>query len=389
MRAVVIGAGVGGLSAAAALRRKGWHVAVFERAAALETSGAGLAVAPNALRVLDLFGVGDQVRALSALQGDAGIRRPDGRWLSRTSAELVQRRFGDPTVVLRRAELVTALAAVLPSDTVRFGVTVTGVDPATGAVTVAGDTGAVEGASPAGDGTAETVTADLVVAADGIDSVVRAGLLPEHPGPVYAGATSWRLIAPRPGSPVVVGETWGRGLAFGLTTLADGSVYAYATAPAPPRQRAGDERAELLRLFGGWHDPIPEILAAAGQVLRTDLRCLAGPLPRLHAGRVALLGDAAHAMTPHLGQGACQAIEDAAVLAAVAGEPDGLARYTALRLPRTSDIAARSRRIGRLTAVSNPAVVFLRDLGVWASSQFGPGAVLRQMEPVLGWRPPT
>ncbi|HYN92917.1 MAG TPA: FAD-dependent oxidoreductase [Pilimelia sp.] len=85
--AVVIGAGVGGLTAAVALQRRGWNVTLYERAGALEAVGAGIAVAPNALRALDTIGVGDEVRALAELQGDAGIRRPGGRWLSRTSAE--------------------------------------------------------------------------------------------------------------------------------------------------------------------------------------------------------------------------------------------------------------------------------------------------------------
>jgi 2-polyprenyl-6-methoxyphenol hydroxylase-like FAD-dependent oxidoreductase len=373
-RAIVIGAGVGGLAAAAALQRRGWGVTVLERAAALENVGAGLAVAPNALRALDQVGVGAAVRELSALQGDAGIVRPDGRWLSRTSAEAAEAMFGDPTVVLRRTELVTVLAGALAPDTVRFGTAVTHVDADTGTVTV--------------DGVAQDA-ADLVVAADGLHSTTRAALFPQHPGVVYAGQTSWRVLSPKPSTAVETTETWGRGEAVGVTTLADGGVYAYATATVPAGGRATDgERAELLRRFGAWHEPIPEVFASATDVLRTDIRCLAGPLPRLHAGRVALLGDAAHAMTPHLGQGACQAIEDAVVLASVAGAPDGLARYTAARLDRTTMLMNRSRRICQLTTLSNPAAVALRDGVLRLSGTLGPGPVLRQMRPIFGWRPP-
>src|SRR5919206_1907698 len=97
-RAIVIGAGIGGLGAASALARQGWAVTVFERAASLDPVGAGLGVAPNALRALDTLGLGDALRARAAIQGDAGIRRPDGRWIYRTSMASVRQRFGDPLV---------------------------------------------------------------------------------------------------------------------------------------------------------------------------------------------------------------------------------------------------------------------------------------------------
>jgi 2-polyprenyl-6-methoxyphenol hydroxylase-like FAD-dependent oxidoreductase len=374
-RAIVIGAGVGGLAAAVALQRRGWEVTAYERAGALADVGAGLAVAPNALKALDTIGLGDQIRELAAPQGEAGIARPDGSYLSRVNADAITERFGDPAVVLRRTALIATLAGALVPGTVRFGAAVTAVDAAAGRVTV-------DGAEDA---------ADLVVAADGIDSTVRAALLPDFPGPVYAGMTSWRLLAPLPSTPMRLGETWGRGELVGLATLEGGIVYAYATAAVPAGGRAAGrdgERAELRRRFAGWHDPIPEVMASATEVLRTDIRCLDRPPERFHVGRVALLGDAAHAMTPHLGQGACQAIEDAVVLAAVAGQPDGLARYTAARRPRTAMVAGRSRRVSQLTRLSGRVPVALRDAALRLSNR-GRGAVIRQMAPVLGWRPPA
>ncbi|HYN92918.1 MAG TPA: FAD-dependent monooxygenase [Pilimelia sp.] len=138
-----------------------------------------------------------------------------------------------------------------------------------------------------------------------------------------------------------------------------------------------------------WQQPIPALIAAAENVLRTDIYCLDAPLPAFHRGRLALLGDAAHAMTPNLGQGGCQAIEDAVVLAAVAGQDGGLARYTAQRLARTTAIAGQSRRIGRLTQLANPVGVGLRDAGMWLAGRLGPNLVIRQVEPVLSWRPPA
>ncbi|BAL91556.1 putative FAD-dependent monooxygenase [Actinoplanes missouriensis 431] len=382
-RAVVIGAGIGGLTAAVALQRRGWEVTVVERAPALEVVGSGLAVAPNALRVLDRLGLGATIRELSALQGAAGIRRPDGRWITRTDASRARARFGDDTIVLHRATLVDTLAAGLASGTLRLGLPASDVDPATGEVVTA------EGPLPA----------DLVVAADGLHSRVRGKLFPGSPEPVHTGVTSWRIIVPHPGGNLPQAETWGAGKVFGIVELGDGRVYCYATAPAPPgaprpasagvsgpASPGADEKAVMLRHFGGWHAPIPALIAAASSVTRTDIRCLDEPLPAFHAGRVALLGDAAHAMTPNLGQGACQAIEDAAVLAAVDGD---VSAYSAQRLPRTTEIARTSRRIGRIAGLNNPIAEWLRNTGMAWAGRLGPDLVLRQMDPVMSWHPPA
>ncbi|MCC3779879.1 NAD(P)-binding protein, partial [Streptomyces sp. UNOB3_S3] len=128
-RAVVIGGGIGGLTAACALHHDGWTVTVLERAAALEPVGAGIALAPNAQRALDTFGAGDAVRALSGWQADGGLRLPDGRWLSRTSTEAAARRFGGPVVVAHRADVVGLLAARLPEGAVHTGSPAALADP--------------------------------------------------------------------------------------------------------------------------------------------------------------------------------------------------------------------------------------------------------------------
>jgi 2-polyprenyl-6-methoxyphenol hydroxylase-like FAD-dependent oxidoreductase len=366
--AIVIGAGIGGLAAGVALSRAGWDVTVLERASSLEPVGAGLAVAPNALRVLDALGVGERLRKLSALQGAAGIQRPDGGWISRTDATKAAERYGEPVIVVHRATLVDTLAEALPAGALRLGLPAGDVDAETGAVVTA-------------DG---TLTADLVVAADGLHSPVRSKLFPEHPGPVYTGVTSWRIVVPHPGGTLVPAETWGSGKVFGVVVLGDGRVYAYATAPAEANGRADDEKAEMQRLFGAWHEPVPALIAAATEVVRTDVRCLDEPLPFYHSGRVALLGDAAHAMTPNLGQGACQALEDALILARHA---DDLPAYTAARLPRTTGVARASRRVARVAGLDNPLAERLRNVAMSLAGRLGPGVVLRQMDPVLGWRP--
>jgi 2-polyprenyl-6-methoxyphenol hydroxylase-like FAD-dependent oxidoreductase len=372
-RAIVIGAGVGGLAAGLALQRRGWQVEIIERAAALENVGAGLGIAPNALKALDRLGVGHRLREFAALEGTAGVQRPNGRWIIRADTAVAEARYGDPTIAVHRAALVTLLAEALEPGTLRLGLAASDVDAPAGRVVAA------DGAR----------TAELVVAADGLHSPVRRKLFPDHPGPVYTGVTSWRFLVPCPPRAPEPSETWGNGQVFGVVRLGDGRIYCYATAPAPAGQTAPDEKVELVRHFGGWHDPIPELVAAGEDVLRTDIRCLDRPLPRFHEGKVALLGDAAHAMTPNLGQGACQAIEDALVLAARAGSPDGLARYSAERVPRTTVIAAASRRVARLANLANPAVAGLRDTAMAVAGKLGPNLLLRQTDPIFGWRPPA
>jgi 2-polyprenyl-6-methoxyphenol hydroxylase-like FAD-dependent oxidoreductase len=380
-RAVVAGAGIGGLTAAAALGRRGWDVTVLERARALEPVGAGLGLAPNALHALDAIGLGADVRRLSAVQGQGqgGLRRPDGRWLIRTDLGAIAARFGDPQLMVLRADLVGLLAASLPAGALRTGVTVTSVD--------AGDPGRpARVVTSAGD-----LDAHLVVAADGIGSVIRATLFPDHPGPRYSGFTAWRFVAPGPASSVEPAETWGTGAVFGTFPLTGGSVYCYASAAAPPGARHDDETAELKRRFGGWHDPIPGLIGSVSpaSVLHDDVYWIAEPLPAYHRGRVAVLGDAAHAMTPHLGQGACQAIEDAVVLASVAGTEAGLAAYTAARMRRTRMVADGSYRASRLTGMTSRPAIVLRNSGVRLAGQLAPGLMIRRLDRIASWTPPA
>ncbi|WP_338118575.1 FAD-dependent monooxygenase, partial [Streptomyces prasinus] len=128
-RAVVIGGGIGGLTAAAALHRRGTRVTVLERSGSLEPVGSAISLAPNALRALDVIGLGDDIRALSAWQGDGGLRAPGGRWLARTDADAAAERFGGPLVLLHRATLIDHLAGRLPADAVRTAAAAHLVDP--------------------------------------------------------------------------------------------------------------------------------------------------------------------------------------------------------------------------------------------------------------------
>ncbi|MFJ2420260.1 FAD-dependent monooxygenase [Streptomyces brevispora] len=382
--AVVIGSGIGGLTAAVALHRSGWQVAVLERAGSLEPVGAGISLAPNAQRALDVIGLGDEIRSLAAWQGEGGMRSPDGRRLSGTDSTAAAERFGGPLVLLHRAALIDRVAAGLPASAIRTGCPAHLVDPG------------AAGGRPAVIGTPDgTIEAELVIGADGIHSSVRGALFPDHPGPSYAGFTTWRILAPAPAEPFAPHETWGRGALWGTQPLKDGRIYAYAAAVAPAGARAADdERAELLRRFGDWHRPIPAIIDAAdpGGVLRNDVHQMTDPPPAFHRGRTVLVGDAAHAMAPTLGQGGNQAIEDGIVLAHhVAPGTDlgaGLAAYTADRLPRTTAVVRKAERVSRLMRLSGPVTVAVRDFVMSTVSRLGPGLVLRTFDGIADWRPP-
>ncbi|WP_341684404.1 FAD-dependent monooxygenase [Nocardia farcinica] len=360
-KVVVVGAGIGGLATGIAFARQGWEVEVLERAPRLTALGAGISLWSNALRALDALGIGDEVRARAREDVSAGIRDSRGRWLSRFDVAALRARYGLP-VILHRADLLDILRAAVPDEAIRTGVTVTEARPDGTVVHSAGESGG-----------------DVVVGADGINSVVRRAVAGEI-APVYAGYTAWRMIL-TPSAPTTdLGESWGRGERFGYAVLADGRVYCFAAATVPAgAPDAG--LAELRRRFGHWHDPIPALLAATdpAAVLRHDIYRLPD-LPIFVSGRVALLGDAAHAMTPDLGQGACQALEDAVTLATTA---DDLTAYDRARRPRTRRIAALSDRVGTAGQLSARPLVAARDTALRALPS---SLQWRALAPILDWR---
>ncbi|MFE3644031.1 FAD-dependent monooxygenase [Streptomyces sp. NPDC059169] len=379
--AVVVGGGIGGLAAAIGLRRIGWEVTVVERARVLADVGAGISLHANGVRALDVLGVGEAVRAAARPQYTGGTRTPDGGWLARMDGAALERELGTPIVGVPRAVLHRLLRESLPPECLVVGTEVTSVDCT--------DPGRPR--VPLADG---VLGADLVVAADGVHSRLRSQLIPDHPGPVYSGSTVLRAITEHPVPLRTDFElTWGKGAEFGHIAFADGRAEWHAVLNSPPGNRHADVLAALRRRFGGWHDPIPALLDATrpGTVLHHDIHELVTPLPTFTTGKIALLGDAAHAMTPNLGQGACQALEDAAILAAaLAAEPtveSALTRYDTERRPRSQSVARAARQAGRMgQKLTHPLAVALRNTGLRLTpSAVTVRAVLRHAD----WAPPS
>ncbi|MGA9748384.1 MAG: FAD-dependent monooxygenase [Nocardioides sp.] len=380
MKVVVIGAGIGGLAVAAGLQRQDIDVTVLERAERFAAAGSGLSLFGNGFRALDALGLGPAVRQISATEpfaGRAGIRVASGRWISTTSEAATH----DLRVVDRTALHGVLLGALGPGS-VQHGSSVRSVHEDEVRLT---DGRRVSGA-------------DVVVGADGIRSTVRAGW-PHSPPIRYSGYVAWRAITRRPFHLDVVGETWGRGRRFGFAPLPDGRVYWFATANRAPDAPATDGMGALTDLFGTWHHPIPDLLDAtdSSSVQQLPIEELAHAPATFVRGRTALLGDAAHAMTPNLGQGANQALEDAATLSALLGRVAGattpadavaaaLQRYDIVRTGRTAGIALQARRIGAVGQWSNPAATAIRDRAVRLTPDRRINALATEIQ---NWHPPA
>ncbi len=379
-RAIVIGGGIGGLTTALALGRGGLEVAVFERAPELAEVGAGIALWANATRVLEKLGVYEDLRAAGAAEIGGELRTWRGDRLFEFPAEELRDWFGKANLAVHRTDLQGALHSALPTGTVRLGEEFAGFTQ-NGDEVIARFAGGRE------------ERGDLLVGADGLHSRVRAQLFGQH-APRYAGFTAWRGIAEAASGRLPVGiglNLWGRGSEFGLVGIGRGRFYWFATKNAPEGEAEGatGRKREVLELLAGSYEPARAAVEATEEpkILRNDIYDR-DPLERWGAGRVTLLGDAAHPMTPNLGQGACQAIEDAAVLARhLGGEakiPDALRFYEGERKGRTTEAVKRSRLAGRISQLENPLLCRLRD----AAARRTPARVqLRLYERFAGYRP--
>jgi salicylate hydroxylase len=346
LRAVVIGGGLGGTAAAVALTRAGIDVRVYEQATRLAEVGAGVSLAPNGLRMLERLGVGQGVARLGARHVATELRLPDGRPAVHQPHQFAR---AGRNVGIHRADLLALLADQLQQGTVRTGHRCTGFSQAAGRATVSFANGVSD-------------TADVVIGADGIHSVMQ-GFVVEPADPVFSRVVAYRGLVPSiDGYPADTMRMWvGEGKHFLVFPLRAGRLLNYvgfvtsATAVQESWSAPGDP-VSLAAHFDGWDPLIGAIIGAiggpGGSGFRWGLYDRA-PLARWSDGNLTLLGDAAHPMLPHLGQGVNQALEDAVALSTLlgacsdpAGIPRALALYERLRRERTARVQLGSRRNG-------------------------------------------
>jgi 2-polyprenyl-6-methoxyphenol hydroxylase-like FAD-dependent oxidoreductase len=362
VRATIIGAGIGGLAAAVALRRVGIETLVIEQVATIREVGAGLSLWSNAVNALRELGLESGVMASASVIEQTVARTPTGRPIAEHDFRPLIREAGAPCICIHRGALQKTLLDALPRNSVLTGARCAGFDGST-AILQSG----------------ERIESDLLVGADGISSVVREGLHGSQ-SPRYAGYTCWRAIrrddgataGQLPSALLVIGA----GSQFGLWHCGAGQQYWFLTKNSPPGTK--QTKAEVLALCRDWAAPIPEIIDSTPEdaILQNDIVDRPS-LRQWGRGRVTLLGDAAHASTPNLGQGACQALEDAVVLAhclsATSPAEAALRQYERMRISRTAAVVRDSRQTGKVLQLDSPALESLRNwfLGTRVRARLG------------------
>ena len=379
MRALIAGAGIAGLTSAIALRQSGVEPVVLERAGAPEQIQVGgcIHVWHNGMRGLQRIGVGERLLELAsdvAIVERAEFRTASGRLMYGWSVRDTEQRVGAPTFGVRRPDLHRVLLDAVGDGVVRFGQTCAGFEEDGDGVKVRLQDGGEE-------------RGDVLIGADGLRSSLRASL-PGATEPRYAGYVSWQAIARVDTDVVPVGlfrVIWGRGARFLFYRIGPEEVYWEGTFAAAAGGKDDPERRkqDVLARFRGWPAPVETIVQASenAAIGRADMYDRP-PSKQWGVGRVSLIGDAAHAMTNALGQGANQAIEDALVLARCLGAQEqdpiaGLRDYEQARIPRTTTFASLSWSMARASRLRGALACRLRDIALTVGfrTQFARGHV--------------
>ncbi|MCI2255806.1 FAD-dependent oxidoreductase [Domibacillus sp. PGB-M46] len=337
---LIIGGGIAGLCSAITLQQMGMKVKVYERNTEPAVAGAGIIIAPNALQALEPYRISDEIIRQGNPSDGFHILSDQGRTLTQLS---VPSGFGSLHSIHRK-DLHHILLSALPPDTVEWGKQFLQLEQKDNHVRVAFSDGS-------------QAVGDWVVAADGIHSNIRKQIFQKDTYR-YAGYTCWRGVVSVDGLPCLSHrfiETWGTKGRFGIVPLPKNKVYWYALINA----RQSDPRVanystkDLHRLFQNYHDPIPSLLlkTTSHDMIHRDIVDIV-PMERFYLDRVVFIGDAAHAITPNMGQGACQAMEDARILAEClriqSNYQGAFADYDAKRRERIKQISNQSWKIGKI-----------------------------------------
>lgn len=352
--ALIIGGGIGGLTTAIALRRIGWDIIVLEQTHEFREAGAGLALWSNATAALEQLGCGVAIQSIGVPITSLDFYSSNGNPLSHHPLAKIAQELGTPSLAIHRADLQTALLEQLGKGIVRLQAQCIGFSQNDEEVSVR-----------LADG--QNIRGTFLIGADGLHSNTRKHLFNNVPLR-YAGYTLIQGVTQFEDpffSDGKLFQTWGRGIQFGATKLTRGRVYwffKFHTSSNSPRL----SKRDILSFCLNWHQPIEAIITATDEtsLLQHDIYDIK-PLRRWGEGRVTLLGDAAHPMTTHQSQGACQAIEDALMLSFCfqqeADPVKALKTYEARRIQRATAIVNLSRNVGWLTRWKHPTVSILRD----------------------------
>jgi 2-polyprenyl-6-methoxyphenol hydroxylase-like FAD-dependent oxidoreductase len=380
MRAIIVGGGIGGLSAAAALRSKGVDATVYERMPELREVGSGLTLWVNAMRSLEKFDAKEAIGARGAEVHSIENRRADGHAYKTLPIAEIGQKYGTHSVSIHRGELQRGLAELLPGGAVQLNAEFTGFEQDPEGVIARFSDGRED-------------RADLLIGADGIGSQVRTQLFGK-PQPRYSGYTCWRSavqIEHPKLEPTVYTQVYGRGSNFGVFPIGEGFWSWYGTRMTDAGGGAGGNGAvwkqEALDQFKDWYEIVPAVIEATNEdgFVRQDISDLK-PIDTWGEGRVFLLGDAAHATTPALGQGGCMAIEDSVVLARELSSngdvPAALRRYNEARRDRANGIVRSARRQGYLYHGPNMFVGAVRSMTLGAAPV---GIAMRVVDKLMGY----
>lgn len=357
MKAIIVGGGIGGLCTAIALQQSGIEATVYEAAPELKPVGAGVGLAANAIQGLQRLGVAEEVIARGKQLEALVIFDECYKVISNFDTRPLSQRYGVNNFVIHRADLHEVLHNHLLPGSLKLNKRCAGVKELKDKVEVRFT-----------DGT--QVAADLLIAADGVNSIIRQQLLPQSK-PRYAGYTCWRGVMENPGVTIntkISAEMWAPQGRVGMAPLKNNTIYWYACVNAKANDMAMQQKTpqELADHFADVYDPVSTVLAATKpeQMIWNDILDLQ-PLKQFAFGNIVLLGDAAHATTPNMGQGACQAIEDAVVLGQCLQEQSSikaaLTNYEKRRLTRTAKVIRMSRLLGAVSQWENPLMIRLRN----------------------------
>lgn len=354
LKVVIIGAGIGGLVAGIALQKSGYTVEIYDKVNELRPAGAGISLWSNGVKVLNWLGLGDEMASIGGSMNRMEYLDPQGKRLNHIDLQPLVERVGQRPYPVARTDLQRILLKGFGEDDVRLGFKCVGVEQDDVKVTAIFENG-------------HQTTGDLLIAADGIHSGLRSYVAGTEITPRYADYVNWNGLVPA-STDIAPHDVWqiyvGEGKRASMMPVGDHRFYYFFGVPMAQGTRVDpkDRQNELAHYFTGWATPVQHLINHLNplEINRLDI-CDLDPFTPIVRGRVVLLGDAAHASTPTLGQGGCQAMEDAEILCRFLvttnlGVSDALHRYERDRLERTHSLVLRARKRADVIYAKDPQV---------------------------------